>query len=51
MTTRQQLVVELAADFVRQNVGLAAICQGLGHHLAQMLPADTLAVMSSQFEF
>ncbi|HEX7386684.1 MAG TPA: helix-turn-helix domain-containing protein [Castellaniella sp.] len=49
MTTRQQLVVELAADFVRQNLGLAAICQGLGHRLEELLPAHVLAQLNDLY--
>ena len=49
MTTRQQLVVELAADFVRQNLGLAAICQGLGNRLEALLPAQTLSQLNDLY--
>lgn len=49
MTTRQQLVVELAADFIRQNLGLAAICQTLGHRLEELLPPRTLAQLNDLY--
>jgi predicted DNA-binding transcriptional regulator len=49
MTTRQQLVVELAADFVRQNLGLAAVCQGLGSRLTDLLPAQVLAQLNDLY--
>ncbi|HEX2520130.1 MAG TPA: helix-turn-helix domain-containing protein [Castellaniella sp.] len=49
MTTRQQLVVELAADFIRQNLGLAAICQGLGQRLEELLPPQVLAQLNDLY--
>jgi DNA-binding MarR family transcriptional regulator len=49
MTTRQQLVVELAADFIRQNLGLAAICQGLGRRLEELLPPQLLAQLNDLY--
>jgi DNA-binding MarR family transcriptional regulator len=49
MTTRQQLVVELAADFIRQNLGLAAICQGLGRRLEELLPPRLLAQLNDLY--
>ncbi|TAN30945.1 MAG: hypothetical protein EPN31_01030 [Castellaniella sp.] len=49
MTTRQQLVVELAADFIRQNLGLAAICQSLGQRLKELLPPQVLAQLNDLY--
>ncbi|CAM5185808.1 hypothetical protein CDEF62S_03838 [Castellaniella defragrans] len=49
MTTRQPLMVELAADFVRQNLGLAAICQGLGSRLEGLLPPAVLAQLNDLY--
>ena len=49
MTTHQQLVVELAADFIRQNLGLAAICQSLGDRLEGLLSPQTLAQLNDLY--
>lgn len=49
MTTDQQLVVELAMAFIRQNLALATLGEELGGRLAELLPPPALAALDNLY--
>lgn len=49
MTTNQQLLVELASAFIRQNLTLATLSEALGNHINELLPAPVLSELNDLY--